>query len=67
MAEADLGVAGSLTGHWHRLPTVWSSLQVCSYRCIVSHESPQFEAFSLCILQKHNCLNNNAERPPLPD
>jgi hypothetical protein len=41
--------------------------QVCSYRCIVSHESPRFEAFSLSVLQKHNCLKNSAERPRLPE
>ena len=41
--------------------------QVCSYRCIVSYESPLFEKFSLCNLQKHNCLQNFAERPALPD
>jgi hypothetical protein len=41
--------------------------QVCSYRCIVSHESPLFEAFSLCNLQKHNCLGHSAERPRLPE
>jgi len=41
--------------------------QVCSYRCIVSHESPLFEKFSLCNLQIHNCLNNHAERPMFPD
>ena len=40
--------------------------QVCSYRCIVSYESPKFEAFTLCVLQKHNCLGNSAERPLLP-
>uniref|UniRef100_A0A061SC93 Violaxanthin de-chloroplastic n=1 Tax=Tetraselmis sp. GSL018 TaxID=582737 RepID=A0A061SC93_9CHLO len=40
--------------------------QVCSYRCIVSHESPLLEAFSLCILQKHNCLGNSAEIPMRP-
>jgi len=40
--------------------------QVCSYRCIVSYESPKFEAFSLCVLQKHNCLGNSASRPLLP-
>ena len=45
---------------------------MCSYRCIVSYESPLLEAFSLCILQKHNCLRLDAEvrnRPvvqPLP-
>lgn len=40
--------------------------QVCSYRCIVSYETPLFEQFSLCNLQKHNCLDNHAERPQLP-
>ncbi|KAJ7297031.1 hypothetical protein O6H91_15G056100 [Diphasiastrum complanatum] len=35
--------------------------QVCSYRCIASYESPLFEAFSLCVLQKHNCLGLTAE------
>ena len=42
-------------------------LQVCSYRCIVSHESQLLEDFSLCILQKHNCLGKSAEIPALPD
>lgn len=41
--------------------------QVCSYRCIVSHESQLLEDFSLCILQKHNCLGKSAEIPALPD
>lgn len=41
--------------------------QVCSYRCIASYESPLLEAFSLCILQKHNCLGLNAQPPALPD
>ena len=47
--------------------------QVCSYRCIVSYESPLLEAFSLCVLQKHNCLRLDAairDRPnvqPLPE
>ncbi len=40
---------------------------MCSYRCIVSHESQLLEDFSLCILQKHNCLGKNAEIPALPD
>ena len=40
--------------------------QVCSYRCITSYESPKFEAFALCNLQRHNCLGNHAERPLLP-
>ena len=42
-------------------------VQVCSYRCIVSHESQLLEDFSLCILQKHNCLGKSAEIPALPD
>ena len=41
--------------------------QVCSYRCIVSYESELLEKFSLCILQKHNCLGNTASIPQLPD
>lgn len=41
--------------------------QVCSYRCIASYESPKFEAFSLCVLQKHNCLGLNAEIPLKPN
>jgi hypothetical protein len=40
--------------------------QVCSYRCIVSYESQKFEAFSLCVMQRHNCLGNMAQRPVLP-
>jgi len=41
--------------------------QVCSYRCIVSHESPLLAAFSMCILQKHNCLGNSAPIPMRPE
>lgn len=41
-------------------------VQVCSYRCIASHETAQFEAFSLCILQKHNCLGLNVQIPSRP-
>lgn len=41
--------------------------QVCSYQCIVSYESQLLEDFSLCILEKNNCLGMNAERPHLPD
>jgi len=41
--------------------------QVCSYRCIVSNESPAFEAFTLCVLQKHNCLGLSAEITMQPD
>lgn len=40
--------------------------QVCNYRCIVSYESPKLEAFSLCILQKNNCLGLNADIPTKP-
>ena len=36
-------------------------------RCIASYESPQLEQFSLCVLQKHNCLGLHADIPPLPD
>lgn len=35
--------------------------QVGSYRVIVSNETPQLEAFSLCILQQNNCFNANAQ------
>ncbi len=41
--------------------------QVCSYRCITSYETPVFEKFALCILQKNNCMRNSAEIPILPD
>ncbi|CAD7701109.1 unnamed protein product [Ostreobium quekettii] len=41
--------------------------QVCSYRVIVSYESPLLEQFSLCILQKHNCLGCTAQMPALPN
>ncbi|XP_066306834.1 violaxanthin de-epoxidase, chloroplastic-like [Miscanthus floridulus] len=41
--------------------------QVCNYRCIVSYESPYLEAFSLCVLQKNNCLDLNAEIPSKPN
>ena len=44
-----------------------ADLQVCSYRCIVSHESQLLEDFSLCVLQKHNCMGKSAEIPALPD
>ncbi|KAK9671200.1 hypothetical protein RND81_12G013100 [Saponaria officinalis] len=40
--------------------------QVCNYRCIASYESPQLEAFSLCVLQKHNCLQLDAKVPDKP-
>ena len=38
-------------------------IQVCSYRCIASYESPLLADFSLCVLQKHNCLGLTAEIP----
>lgn len=41
--------------------------QVCRYRCIVQYESTEFEQFALCILQKHNCLQNKAAIPMSPD
>ncbi|KAJ8443247.1 hypothetical protein Cgig2_010142 [Carnegiea gigantea] len=40
--------------------------QVCNYRCIASYESPYLEAFSLCVLQKHNCLHLDAKIPEKP-
>ncbi len=40
--------------------------QVCSYLCISSYESVQFQQFSLCILQKHNCLGLSASIPTNP-
>ncbi|XP_058186047.1 uncharacterized protein LOC131303270 [Rhododendron vialii] len=40
--------------------------QVCNYRCIASYESPNLEEFSLCVLQKHNCLELDAKIPTKP-
>ncbi|XP_027918701.1 uncharacterized protein LOC114177525 isoform X1 [Vigna unguiculata] len=40
--------------------------QVCNYRCIASYESANLEAFSLCVLQKNNCLELEAEVPEKP-
>ncbi|GMN33411.1 hypothetical protein TIFTF001_004143 [Ficus carica] len=40
--------------------------QVCNYRCITSYESPNLEAFSLCVLQKNNCLELDAKIPEKP-
>ncbi|KAL3818837.1 hypothetical protein ACJIZ3_004742 [Penstemon smallii] len=40
--------------------------QVCNYQCIASYESPQLEEFSLCVLQKHNCLELDAKIPNKP-
>lgn len=41
--------------------------QVCSYLCIASYETPALQEFSLCILQKHNCLGLKADIPQLPE
>lgn len=41
--------------------------QVCAYRCITSYESPLFQNFALCILQKHNCMGNSASIPSFPN
>ncbi|XP_075510332.1 violaxanthin de-epoxidase, chloroplastic [Primulina tabacum] len=40
--------------------------QVCNYCCIASYESPKLEEFSLCVLQKHNCLQLDAKIPEKP-
>ncbi|CAA7403018.1 unnamed protein product [Spirodela intermedia] len=40
--------------------------QVCNYRCIASYESPNLEAFSLCVLQKHTCLGLDSDIPERP-
>ncbi|KAH7861168.1 hypothetical protein Vadar_022506 [Vaccinium darrowii] len=40
--------------------------QVCNYQCIASYESPNLEEFSLCVLQKHNCLELDAKIPTKP-
>ncbi|VFQ96057.1 unnamed protein product [Cuscuta campestris] len=40
--------------------------QVCNYRCIASYESPCLEEFSLCVLQKNNCLGLDAKIPEKP-
>ena len=42
-------------------------MQVCSFRCIVSYESALLQDFSLCILQKNNCLGLSADIPAQPD
>jgi hypothetical protein len=41
--------------------------QVCSYRCITSYESPAFERFANCILQRNNCMKNKATIPKYPN
>jgi hypothetical protein len=40
---------------------------VCSYRCIVSYETAEFENFARCILQRNNCMGNTATAPVYPD
>lgn len=40
--------------------------QVCNYRCIASYESPNLAAFSLCVLQKNNCLELDSKIPGKP-
>ncbi|XVF58678.1 hypothetical protein PTKIN_Ptkin07bG0084900 [Pterospermum kingtungense] len=40
--------------------------QVCNYRCIASYESTKLEAFSMCVLQKNNCLDLDAKIPEKP-
>ncbi|XP_047316585.1 violaxanthin de-epoxidase, chloroplastic-like [Impatiens glandulifera] len=40
--------------------------QVCNYKCIASYESPNLEQFSLCVLQKNNCLDLDAKIPGKP-
>ena len=41
--------------------------QVCSYRCLRSYETPLFTDFALCVMQKHNCMNNDAKIQTLPE
>ena len=41
-------------------------MQVASYRCIVSHETPKLGDFTLCVLQRNNCLGLNAPIPSRP-
>lgn len=41
--------------------------QVCAYRCITSYETKTMENFSLCVLQKNNCMGNSAQIPVLPN
>ena len=39
---------------------------MAAYQCIVSYESRELEQFSLYVMQKHNCFNNTAEVPAMP-
>lgn len=40
--------------------------QVCNYQCIASYESKYLEEFSLCVLQKNNCLQLDSKIPTKP-
>lgn len=40
--------------------------QVCSYICIRSYETPEFEKFTTCFIDRNNCLGNTAVRPDKP-
>lgn len=50
-----------------RLTPTFFLWQVCAYRCITSYETKTMENFSLCVLQKNNCMGNSAQIPVLPD
>lgn len=39
---------------------------MCSYQVLATYESDLLEQFSLCILQKHNCLRNFKSVPMTP-
>ena len=52
---------------FQHMPTHLGNDQVCSYRCIVSYESEEFENFAKCILQRNNCMKNTAVAPVYPD
>jgi len=41
--------------------------QVCTYTCIRSFQNPEFQGLARCMLHKHNCLGNDAQRPELPE
>ena len=51
-----------LPADWHEI--AW---QVCAYRCITSYETKTMENFSLCVLQKNNCMSNSAQIPVRPN
>ena len=40
--------------------------QVCSYICIRSYETKEFEKFTTCFIDRNNCLRNSASRPDTP-